>query len=288
MLRVVKKYFSKFDDMLKKLNIKLPDNKPIKHVKVNFKEFNTLDEYFIYFKANRELLKDTPDQYFLFLENLSSAVYKTNETCESLDEIVNLYSGKLGKLESIYFVSFIESLERFEYFDNKIWIVIESIILKSSIIKEIDMRYYYIILKGFQQFYHKETTISAEDVFEIIEYNTINKLKGLKEIVISTKDDLKLLDLYILLGLNLEGSNELYTLIINKLLLPNLTIISKLEEKDLINLYTASSLISKTITTKINPFIMELTKILNHRDISGLKPPENDFLQWGIKINKTI
>jgi hypothetical protein len=289
MLRVLKYHFckkSKFDEMLKKLNIKI-DGDGGKRVEipkqVDFNEFQTVHNYFDYFGRNRESLVESPEQYFLFLDNLSSFIYNHNDNLHDkvLNEIVNLYSDTLGQVEYLYFISFIESLTKLEYYDNKTWIVVESIILKSNIVKMVDMRFYYIILKGFRHFYRvNDTTISAEDVFEIIEYNTIIKLKELKEVVLQHKDDLRLLDLFILFAFNLEGSDEMYSLMVDKILLPNRKVLAKLDTNYLVNLYTSSLLVNKHITKGINGFISELKSIIDKRNLNTIDRVEKDFLQW--------
>jgi hypothetical protein len=284
MFKIMKKYFSSFDEMLKKLNIKLPQVEVKKEPRlVSFKDFNSENDYFEYFRSNIEMLENEQNQYFLFFDNLSTFAFNYEYEIKGniLNDIVYLYNDKLYSIEPLYFISFIESLNKLEYYDNKIWITIESIISKSSIVNAIDMKYYYIILKGFQRFYKiSDTTVSPEDVFELIEYHTINKLKAVKQIDLKTKEDLGIINLFTLFGFNLEGSDELYMSMLNKVFRPNQQVLKSIEPEQLKNLYTATKLVAKNVTPNVKPFLSELEKIIKAQKLSTDNNIGNDFLQW--------
>jgi hypothetical protein len=284
----------KFEEMLHKLKIKLPDGgkeQPRQPTaEVDYRNFNSKNNFIQYYKENKTFLNENADKYLLFLDNLSTYVYDTDEgPTEEVDsdvsEIVLSYNDKIGNFEPFYFISFLESLNKLEYYgDNKIWIAIESILTKSNLLKFIDLRYYYIILKAFQRFFSiKDTTVSAEDIFELVEYNTILKLKELKDLKLTTKDDLHILDLYILFAKNLEGSTELYNVFIQKIILPNLKIIEKYNPNYLVNIYTASIFIKESVILKNNNFelfLKELDLILQKNKAILNNNINKDFISW--------
>jgi hypothetical protein len=288
---------NKFDEVLQKLNIKLPKSSKAnieqdQEMKaVDFKFFNNKNDFINFFKKNKEYLLNKPDLYFLFMDNLSNVLYDSNEETatfsDDISELVSLYIDKLGYVEPLFFISFIESLNKLDYYtDNKVWISIESIISKSNIINNIDIRLYYIILKGFQRFFNiKDTTISAEEIFEIIEYNIKIKLKEVKALIFKTKDDLKILDLFTLFAYNLEGSVELYNLFIDKILRPNLTIIKRLNPTYIVNIYSSLVIINKNKLANVESFINEMDEIVKDLKLES-GSLESDLFNWSLKYIK--
>jgi hypothetical protein len=270
------KNFSNFDDLLSKLNINLPKPKSVTlKPDIDYKSVSNLNEFMGMFGKHKEYYSNNSEDYFLYLENFSNFVYES-DIKPDVSNIVYLYENKMYNLEPIYLLSLIESLNKFNYYeDNKIWILIESILARTNIVREIDVTMYYIILKAFEYFFiNKDTTISAEDIYEIVEYNTINKLKKYDKIKIG-EYNLNLIDLYLLFGKNLEGSAELYKNLFEKIILPNIKTISVHKPELITCIYFTAILINDHVC-KIEPYLKEIDKI----KIPSFKSELDDFTEW--------
>lgn len=127
--------------------------------------------------------KDTETEGFTInaetnLTRVSSELDRIN--CFSIiEKIINLIEEKLLSLDPFLIISFIESLHKSRYYSsNKIWIKLEYILLRTNMLRNISMDYYFIISNAFEYYFNREdSTILADEIFELIEYNFILSMK---------------------------------------------------------------------------------------------------------------
>lgn len=133
---------------------------------------------------------------------------------------------------------------------SKLWIYFEYMILRTDFLKTIHFTNFDILLKAFQNFFMmRNTTISAEEIFEAIEYELIIQIKNHNEKFYPSQIE-KLAEIYVIYGKNLEGSLELYNLFIQKILTrENLKQLSKYSS----NLFTVIFFSSVLIKTFVIP-----------------------------------
>ena len=160
-------------------------------------------EYFSKFKIDNCLLPDSYIKDNIFIE------------------IMQFIDREVLKFDSIYLLSLIDSLEKIEQHDFKIWNNIDYLITRTSMLKKIDILYFPVILKGFEHYFQIESSISAEELYEVLEYDIITKLKKIDDdrrtilkTLITSKKINEIIKIFIYFSKNLEGSQQLYTLLI--------------------------------------------------------------------------
>lgn len=261
-------------------------------------DFETTDELKIFYNDSKLILNKYYDKKILFLDYYTSLVIKEKTDLDSidltiLDDILNDMSVEnLKKLDYLYILSLMESLYNLNYYPfihtnkNKIWIVFEYLIIGTKKFKQIPIVLYGIILKSFQKFFSlKNTTISPEEIFEVMEYQLVIFLKNAKssKFEIDIKNLNKYAEIYSLFGKNLEGSVELYNLIIENLL--PIKYIKLLDTNSLIGIYFSTILIQKkNFRSKIiNNFLIELENEIHEIlkiNNTKLTFEDRDVLNW--------
>ncbi len=273
-----------FNDLLSQLNINLPKEKPKKTKPViDYTTLDSIQKYNNLFERYKEFFETSHEDYFLYLDHFSSYAYK-NDIKADVKEIIYLHEKNLDFLDPILVISFIESLNKFDYYDdNRIWIILESVLIKGNIVAETDMAMYFVILKSFQYFFAmNETTVSSEDIYEIVEYNIINKLNKSKPINIG-QSNVSLIDNYLLFAKNLEGSKELYHSIMEKIIIPNFKVISIYKPEMIVSIYYATILINDHVCD-----MKKYLKLLDDMEKHNCDNVTNDMLKWCLNKRKLL
>jgi len=155
-----------------------------------------------YFTGNKNLFEVNDEITLLFFDyftefsaqekqNIYNKKHENNqiiqcELQEVLDKINNMIEkiicvldNRLLSLDPFLLISFIESLWKINYYsNNKIWIKLEYILVRTNLLRNISMDFYYIVLKAFEGFFNREdSTILPDEIFEVVEYNSILTFK---------------------------------------------------------------------------------------------------------------
>jgi hypothetical protein len=235
------------------------------------------------------------DYYSTFIEqeqNLKKFELKEDIYKNLADKIyMTLRLAEVKTLNNIYILSLIESLNKMNYYGNtvgKLWITLEYIILRTDFLKNIPITNYSIILKAFQPFFmfkDTTTTISAEEVFEAVEYQIILRLKSIKEIDIENLQ--KYIEIYILFGKNMEGSVELYSKLINNLFsAKNLDNLITIYPELFISMYFSSVLIKIYVITRKNKIFDNFLNTLEEILTTKFRDKTIDFKNINLNIEK--
>lgn len=251
------------------------------------KNFNKEEEFNNFYAENKNYIDTNLELSLLFLEHFSDYNYnlsyekKLNKNIENIpiDLLFFNLEKDLLNLDAIYVLSLLESLYKLNYYSqNKIWIKIQYIILKTDFVKNIELEYHFIILKAFQNFFNiSETTVSVEEIFEAIEYHTILKLKQIKKYNLDENTMANIIELYVLFCKNLEGSEELYSLMIDKILLQNTQNIFMFNPELLVNIYFSTNMLhistkktkkfifNRNKNDKLNDLLRSIEKLINEK-----------------------
>jgi hypothetical protein len=195
-------------------------------------------EYFTIYKINNCIL---PESY------INDTVYL---------QIIQLVEKEIFSLQPLYLLSVIDSFEKLEYFDFKIWNHFDYLVTRTRFLKNIDILYYPVILKGFEHFFKIESSVSAEEVYEVLEYELIFKLRKFEDralignTLLTNKKINEIIKIYILFSKNLEGSRQLYSLLIDYFFLFERFYLYLYEEENfslLISLYFSTFEISEKL-----------------------------------------
>ncbi len=204
----------------------------------DLKQLNNINLFIDFYKNYQNPIEQEIDKKLLYMDYLSS-YYKNNILSIAPNLKSQLYSDvltvtiqklntnthKLKSLDDIYKLSLMESLMNLNFYpdiggDSKLWITLEYFILRTNFLENIPIENYNLILKSFQKFFVIENvTISAEEIFEKVEYQIILRLKsGLNYDKFSQDQLLSFLEIFILFAKNLEGSREMYNIFLEKIL----------------------------------------------------------------------
>jgi len=192
-----------------KINLNLLKHKPIENFNEDksdedddysslFLSFDSVEKFNSYYIKNKVQLENNFEILLLFLDYFTDFCKKNkhnilirekeeNKTSRDefnifvaqsntlIDNIVIILEEKLLTLDPFLLISLIESLYKIKYFsNNKIWVKLEYILLRTNLLRNISIDFYYIILKAFECFFNREdSTILADEIFEVVEYNTI-------------------------------------------------------------------------------------------------------------------
>jgi hypothetical protein len=285
-------------------------------------ELENISELKNFYSQNKNIVDSYLEKKLLFLD------YYTNfASDEQIDFTRNILSEikieNLKVLENMYILSLLESLYNLDYYPyedsdsncSKLWIGLEYLIIGTNFINNLSIENYGIILQAFQKFFTiKDSTISPEEIFESLEYQIImglkkNKIENNSGINPDQNKSLKskFVQIFTLFGKNLEGSLELYSLLIEKYLKDR----KDFSLEELVSLYFSSICINMYVCQKAklienfltniesdienrfrkikeiqakNVFVSEEEKYKNH-----LSEASKDVLQWCFEVrNKNI
>jgi hypothetical protein len=270
----------------------------IRRERIDFTALKSLSsdlEYRNFYEMNKNNFEGDIESKLLFLDYYSSYINETGLKSSFSQSILSNIEEHIPNLEKFHLLSLIESLQKLDFYDeNKIWIRIEHILLSTSFLKTIPITYFSLILKAIQPFFSiKNTTISAEEIFETIEYNLILKLKEESK---SNEGNLKLennkitqiVELFVLFAKNLEGSKELYSMLIEKFFTSeDLLTIFKNNQEYLINMYISTVILIENVDKKckiLNKLLSDIelifsTQSLKTQQLSDLLP----ILHWALE-----
>lgn len=263
------------------------------------RELTNLKHFVDFYNKNKKFISNELGKKLIFLEYYSEFIEKIPKSkLNGIDFIkfnkvvsndVREVDLQILKSNSLFVLSLIESLNKLDFFPgnkieesnsnnlSKLWIHFEYMILRTDFLKTIHFTNFDILLKTFQTFFMiKNTTISSEEIFETIEYEIIIQLRSSKETFLPSQIE-RLAEIYTLFGKNLEGSEELYNIFIEKVLTKeNLEQINKFS----INLFTAVCFSSVLIQTYIVPKSnKKFQKFLSDIKEISEKAPNNELLK---------
>jgi len=237
-------------------------------------DLNTLDGLY---NSNKNIFERDLELTMLFLDIYSSKVSESktlNDEEITKNKLIMILISEVDKvlltMDPFLILSFFETITKFKYFNNQLWMRFEYILIKTNFIHEIEIKYYHLLLKGFENFFSKESVIPTEEIFEFIENNFIIKMKTLiKEAKLYSAIDLKsLIENYIIFGKNLEGSRDLFDLLIKCIQEHKGFRHIKLE--DLICIYFVSLLIESNVykNKALSFFINSLETLINMNEVN--------------------
>jgi len=189
--------------------------------------------------------------------------------------IISQVEERILDIDPFFILSFFETITKFKHFDNKLWLKFEYILIQTNFIYEIDIKYYHLLLKGFENFFSraKESVIPTEEIFEFIENQLIINIKRLitEEKLYSSIDLKNLIDNYIIFGKNLEGSRDLFDLLIKTI--REHRNFKKTSLDCLICVYFVSILIESNVYSNktLTSFIKSLESLINSNDVNNFE-----------------
>jgi len=206
-------------------------NSKLENFDIKLMECSNFEELNLIFKNNQNIIDNYIEKRILFLDYFSTLIKNQeideNSNSKKEEMIKELFAGikieNFKSVDKIFILSLLESLHSLNMYPyeqseiSKLWIGLESLILGTNFLKNISLENYTIILKAFQIFFSiKDSTISAEEIFECVEYQIILTLKP-EDPKIEINNLERYAELFILFAKNLEGSEELYSLFIQKI-----------------------------------------------------------------------
>ena len=168
-------YYSDFiyKEVIKENNVKI-ENK-IKYVKLNRKNYNDTTLVNDFAISNKDINE------FILNNKINH-----KEIDIITEDITKFFLSKITDYEfdNILIISLIESSNKIKTSldivinEKELLLKIQYLILRTNFLKEIPVNYYYLLLKVFEDYFNRESSIDSEEVFEKIEYEIINFIKN--------------------------------------------------------------------------------------------------------------
>ena len=148
------------------------------------------------------------------LQNLNS--HEVKEVLNHLSKLDEISESELNMIMDEFYNQASDSsglMKPDRTYASKLMKKVETIILKTDFLNQIDLNYFYIIANGFEVFFEQtENTIDAEEIFEKIEFCFLKNFQNSKN---SFSEISKIFFCFIK---NLEGSKDFYELIFDFLM----------------------------------------------------------------------